>query len=361
MSVKINKVLERLTALVAIDSTNPPRDIPADGELVKYICSQLPGFAIEVTDYSDGHVAIFASRGNADVLFNVHLDTVPVTSGWQSDPFSLEIRGQHAYGRGSCDIKGAAAVLLALAADTAAPMALLFTSDEEGAGGCCVQNFLQSGKADKFKQVIVAEPTMMQAIFSHRGYLSVFCDFHGEGGHSSAARTLVDSAIHRMSSWMGRALEIASVARSGEDDPGVCFNVGRVEGGEKNNMIAEKVSLAWSARVPPGMSSELLNEQMLAALDGLPVDWKISMMAPPLPAAGQTDQLALEFASSQELNVGSPVNFWTEASLFSAHGLPALVLGPGDIAQAHTVDEWVSLAQLEECYNNYSRIINYVN
>ena len=361
MSNKINKVLEYLSALVAIDTTNPPRDIPADGKLVQYIYSQLPGFKIEVSDYKNGHVAIFASRGQADVLFNVHLDTVPVTKGWQSDPFTLDIRDAKVYGRGSCDIKGAAAVLLALAAATTAPMALLFTTDEEGAGGCCVQNFLQSGKADKFTQVIVAEPTMMQAVFSHRGYLSVFCDFLGKGGHSSEPRTLADSAIHRMATWMGRALEIASAARDSEDDPGVYFNVGRVAGGEKNNMIAEKVSLAWSARVPPGMSSELLNEQMLAALDGLPVDWRVSMMAPPLPAAGQTDQSALEFASSQGLNVGSPVNFWTEASLFSAHGLPALVLGPGDIAQAHTVDEWLSLAQLEECYNNYSRIINYVN
>ncbi len=358
MNTNNNKILEHLTALVAIDSTNPPREIPADGDLVRYICEQLADFSIEVKDYKDGHVAIFASRGQADVLFNVHLDTVPVTKGWQSDPFKLEVRDDKAYGRGSCDIKGAAAVLLALAADTTAPMALLFTSDEEGAGGCCVQNFLNSGKAESFKQVIVAEPTMMRAVFSHRGYLSVFCDFHGEGGHSSAARTLADSAIHRMSVWMGRALQIASSTRSSEDDPGVCFNVGRVEGGKKNNMIAEKASLAWSARVPPGISSEILNDEMLAAVDGLPVDWRVSMMAPPLPAAGQTDKQAQEFAAYQRLEVGSPVNFWTEASLFSAHGLPALVLGPGDIAQAHTVDEWVSLAQLELCYTYYSRIIN---
>ncbi|MCF6264713.1 MAG: acetylornithine deacetylase [Xanthomonadales bacterium] len=353
-----NKILDHLSALVAIDTTNPPRLIPADGELTQYLREQLVGFEIEIVDYADGHVSIFACRGNADVLFNVHLDTVPVTLGWQTSPFKLDIRDKCAYGRGSCDIKGAAAVLLALAENTDKPMALLFTTDEEGAGGCCVRNFLQSGRAEAFKQVVVAEPTMMQATFSHRGYLSVFCDFIGEGGHSSSARTLKDSSIHRMGAWLGAAIDIAEDACANEEDPGVCFNVGRVEGGEKNNMIAEKVSLSWSARVPPGSSSEALYQQMVTAAAELPVNWRVSMMAPPLPAAGQNDIQALSFATKNQLKMGPAVDFWTEASLFSEHGLPALVLGPGDIAQAHTVDEWVSVEQLQICYDTYLGIIS---
>lgn len=357
MNNKINKILEHLAALVAIDSCNPPRNIPVDGELMQYLRQQLPDFKLEITDYADGHVSFFACRGETDVLFNVHLDTVPVTDGWQSSPFSLEIREQRAYGRGSCDIKGAAAVLLALAADIDEPMALLFTTDEEGAAGCCVRNFLQSGQAQHFHQVIVAEPTMMRATFSHRGYLSVFCDFSGEGGHSSSARTLSDSAIHRFGIWLNRALAIAANERKTEDDPGVCFNVGRVEGGEKNNMIAEAISVSWSARVPPGSSSKAIYQQMQAAADGLPVNWRVSMMAPALPAAGQTDAHACKFAAAADLDLGPAVDFWTEASLFSESGLPALVLGPGNIAQAHTVDEWVSLEQLQVCYDTYLRII----
>ncbi len=353
-----NKILKHLSALVAIDTTNPPRLIPADGKLMQYLQQQLPGFEIEVVDYADGHVSFFACRGKPSVLFNVHLDTVPVTDGWESSPFQLDIRNQRAYGRGSCDIKAAAAVLLALASDTDKPMAVLFTTDEEGAGGCCIRNFLQSGKADGFKQVVVAEPTMMQATRSHRGYLSVFCDFTGEGGHSSSIRTLKDSAIHRMATWVNRALAIAEAACTQENKPGVCFNIGRVEGGEKNNMIAEKVSLSWSARVPPGASSKDLNQLLEDAADGLPVDWRVSMMAPPLPAAGQDDQSVREFISKNQLDNGPAVDFWTEASLFSEHGLPAIVLGPGNIAQAHTVDEWVSLEQLQTCYTSYLRIIN---
>ena len=357
MNNQIKKILEHLTALVAIDSCNPPRNIPVDGELVQYLRQQLPAFELEITDYADGHISIFACRGKADVLFNVHLDTVPVTAGWQTSPFSLDVREQRAYGRGSCDIKGAAAALLALAADTEVPMALLFTTDEEGAAGCCVRNFLQTGKANHFRQVIVAEPTMMQATFSHRGYLSVFCDFAGDGGHSSSARALSDSAIHRFGNWLNQALEIAAAERISEDDPGICFNVGRVEGGKKNNMIAEKISVSWSARVPPGASSKAIYQQMQAAADGLPVDWRVSMMAPALPAVGQTDTFAYKFAGVAGLDIGPAVDFWTEASLFSEYGLPALVLGPGNIAQAHTVDEWVSLQQLQICYDTYLRII----
>ena len=353
-----NNILEHLSALVAIDTTNPPRIIPADGDLAQYLQQQLSDFEIEVCDYADGHVSIFARRGNPDILFNVHLDTVPVTAGWKTSPFRLDLRDERVYGRGSCDIKGAAAVLLALADDTDVPLALLFTTDEEGAGGCCVRNFLKSGRADGFKQVVVAEPTMMQATFSHRGYLSVFCDFLGDGGHSSSARTLGDSAIHRMGAWLNRAMGIATAVRKNEKDPGVCFNVGRVEGGEKNNMIAEKVSVSWSARVPPGSSSEDLYQQMVVAAGDLPVNWRVSMMAPPLPAAGQNDQQALQFAAEKQLDIGPAVDFWTEASLFSEHGLPAIVLGPGNIAQAHTVDEWVSLEQLQICYDRYLGIIS---
>ena len=86
-------------------------------------------------DHGDGHVSWYAVRGNPKVLFNVHLDTVPVGDGWNSDPHKLQVANGRAIGRGSCDIKGAAAALLALAQQGVENLALLFTSDEEGAGG----------------------------------------------------------------------------------------------------------------------------------------------------------------------------------------------------------------------------------
>jgi acetylornithine deacetylase len=168
------RLLKHLSVLVGMDTQNPPRSIDGDSEIFEF-CSQVVGsdYSIRVFDYGDGHVSWYAIKGEPEVLFNVHLDTVPVGEGWSSDPLDLKIIDDRAYGRGSCDIKGAAACLLSLAEQGAENLALLFTSDEEGAGGCCVQKFVDSGEASQYQQVIVAEPTGCRAVLSHRGFLSV--------------------------------------------------------------------------------------------------------------------------------------------------------------------------------------------
>ena len=87
------------------------------------------------------------------------------------------------------------------------------------------------------------------------------------------------------------------------------------------------------------------------------VDWEVPFMGEPLPAMGADDMAARQFCGRNDLSPGGPVDFWTEASIFSAAGLPAMVLGPGDIAQAHAVDEWVDLAQLDLASELYSRVV----
>jgi acetylornithine deacetylase len=165
-------ILGHLERLVACDTQNPPRRIDGDAEVFAHCARALgPAFDVRVWDHGDGHVSWFALRGAPRVLFNVHLDTVPVGEGWRSDPHRLRVEDGRAYGRGACDIKGAAAVLLALAGEGAQNLALLFTSDEEGAGGCCVERFLHAGHAERFDQVIVAEPTGARAVLGHRGFL----------------------------------------------------------------------------------------------------------------------------------------------------------------------------------------------
>ena len=143
-------ILEHLGPLIACDSQNPPREIDAGSAMFEYIERALPDeFEVSVTDHGSGHVTLFARRGRPTALFNCHLDTVPVGDGWTVPPLELTVRDARAWGRGSCDIKGAAAALLAVAEATDAPMALLFTSDEEGAGGCCVREFLATGRGGR--------------------------------------------------------------------------------------------------------------------------------------------------------------------------------------------------------------------
>lgn len=352
-------VLEHLAALVACDTQNPPRLINGDSDIFRYCEDAVgSGFKFQTRDHGDGHVSWFAARGKPRVLFNVHLDTVPFGDGWESDPLSLSVRDGRAFGRGSCDIKGAAAVLLHLAEQGAENLALLFTSDEEGAGGCCVENFLAEDEAGHFEQVVVAEPTGCRAILGHRGFLSVKTRFSGEPGHSSEARALVDNANHQMARWAAGALDVAGSRKQSPADPGACMNIGIVDGGSKSNVIAGSAFVHWSARLQPGCSNdEFLREIQACAGTDANVQWEVPFKGEPLPASSQSDSSARRFCEKLSLPVGDPVDFWTEASLFSAAGLPALVLGPGHIAQAHAANEWVGLEQLEQALELYGKVV----
>ncbi len=352
-------VLGHLESLVACDTQNPPRRIDAGSPVFSYCSEQAAdGFDIRSWDHGDGHVSWFARRGQPKVLFNVHLDTVPAGEGWSSDPHRLTVRDGRAYGRGACDIKGAAAVLLALAQQDVEHLALLFTSDEEGGGGCCVANFLATGEAEGYEQVIVAEPTGCRAVSGHRGFLSVKTRFHGVPGHSSEARALAENANHQMARWAAAALETAGRRKHSDDDPGSCMNIGIIDGGTKSNVIAGNAFVHWSARLRPGESNDdFLREIQHCAPDDADVEWEVPFRGEPLPAGDRDNGAALQFCADHALPPGQPVDFWTEASLFSAAGLPAIVLGPGDIEQAHAIDEWVALDQLETVYGLYERVV----
>ncbi|RFF29886.1 acetylornithine deacetylase [Wenzhouxiangella sediminis] len=352
------RLLEHLARLIECDSQNPPRAITPEAGMFVHARGVLEaaGFTVEMSDYGDGHVNLYAVRGEPAVLFNCHLDTVPVGEGWTKPPLELTVEGDRAYGRGVCDIKGAAAALLAVAESSESPMAVLFSSDEEGAGGCCVRNFLEDPDHCRFEQVVVCEPTGCRAVLAHRGYLSVKGRFDGIAGHSSEGRALADSAIHRMARWIDAALDYCE----GEKTAGrpTCFNVGLASGGTKSNVIAGEARVHYSARLGPGQS----NEQLLAHLSSLGgaeacATWHVPFSGPPLPAAGQEEAPVRAFCERHDIALGEPVHFWTEASLFSAAGMPAMVLGPGDIAQAHTADEWVTLGQLERAAALYRSIV----
>jgi len=355
----LNSSLGHLETLVGFDTQNPPRNLTAEAPLFAWLREAVgPGFEVEVLDHGRGSVTFHARRGQPDLLFNVHIDTVPALGGERFPPLRLTLEDGKAYGRGACDIKGAAACLLAVAAATSAPMALAFTSDEEGGEGCCVAEFIASGRAQRYAQVVVAEPTQCQAELRHRGFLSARGYFEGVGGHSSEPRALKDNAIHRLASWCSSALEAARADAA--DGRRSCFNIGTIGGGVKSNIIADKSEVFWSARLPPGESNTDFLDRLKALPGGEHALWKVSFSGPPLPTSGGEQAAAVShaFVERHGLPVGQGLDFWTEASLFGAAGVPALVLGPGDIAQAHARDEWVSLAQLEQASDLYLRLVN---
>ena len=358
----LGDVLRHLEALVAFDTRNPPRRIGVGG-IFDYLRAQLPGFEVEVTDHGAGAVSLLAMRGRPRRVFNVHLDTVPQAQGWSADPFKLRIEDGRAVGLGACDIKGAAAALLAVALRTSGDAAFLFSSDEEANDARCIAAFLAS--AQGFHEAIVAEPTRCEAVIAHRGISAVQASFAGQGGHASAAGALDASALHQAMRWGTRALafvESESHARFG-GLTGLRFNVGRVEGGIKANMIAQQADVRFGFRPLPSQDIDALHQHFrdLAQPHGFD-SYVETFRGAALPAgdiaeAEEKRLSARDLADEAGLPIGNAVDFWTEAALFSEAGMTALVFGPGDIAQAHTPEEWVSLDQLQTAADHYLRLL----
>jgi acetylornithine deacetylase len=358
----LDKILRHLEALVSFDTRNPPRAIGTGG-IFDYLRANLPGFALTLTDHGAGAVSLLAVRGQPKRVFNVHLDTVPDSPNWSADPLKLRLAGDRAIGLGACDIKGAAACLLAAAEATQGDVAFLFTSDEEANDPRCIAAFLAGDHG--FREAIVAEPTMAEAVLAHRGISSVRMRFQGRAGHASNIDALELSALHQTVRWSGKALDhVASLAHSRFGGlTGLRFNIGCIEGGIKANMIAPAAELRFGFRPLPSQSIDDLHAQFraMASVDAL-AEYEETFRGPALPAGdiatAENRRLeARDLADALGMPIASAVDFWTEASLFSAAGLTALVYGPGDIAQAHSADEWVSLGQLEKVYSTYQRLM----
>jgi acetylornithine deacetylase len=361
-------ILNHLEALVAFDTRNPPRRIGTGG-MFDYLRSQLPGFRIEVADHGDGAVSMLAVRGRPRRLFNVHLDTVPSSPAWSADPLVLRVTGDRAIGLGACDIKGAAAGLLAAAERTTGDAAFLFTTDEEANDARCIAAFLKRitiAGENAFGEVIVAEPTRCEAVLAHRGISSVLMHFRGHAGHASSADAGHASALHQAMRWGNRALDVVE-SESGQRFGGLTglrFNIGRVEGGIKANMIAPSAEVRFGFRPLPSMSIDALHARLGSLVEAGAVSrYEETFRGPPLPAgdiaeAEERRLQARDLAETLDLPIGNAVDFWTEASLFSAAGMTAIVYGPGDIAQAHTADEWVSLEQLRRYGESVTRILD---
>ncbi|MEO8161337.1 MAG: acetylornithine deacetylase, partial [Arenimonas sp.] len=224
------RILTHLEALVGFDTRNPPRKIGTGG-IFDYLQAALPGFAFELHDHGAGAVSLLARRGETARLFNVHVDTVPASPDWSADPLRLRVADGRAIGLGACDIKGAAACLLAAAEQSEGPVAILFSSDEEANDARCISAFL--GQQRGYREVIVAEPTQAKAVLAHRGIASARIAFRGQAGHASSEHALELSAVHQMMRWGAKCLahvESLAHARFG-GLTGLRFNIGKVEGG----------------------------------------------------------------------------------------------------------------------------------
>jgi len=348
-----------LERLIAVPTHNPGGDERALAALCAEELARLG--ADEITSGGvprEGAVGawVLARFGTPDLLVNAHLDTVPPNDGWSGDPLVARRVDDRIVGLGACDTKGSiAAILTALAEERPRDTAILFSGDEERTG--TVMRTLiarRPGALASVKSAVVCEPTGCRAGVRHRGVLAMEARLDGKGGHSSNADQL-PQPIARLAR-LAVACDTWGRARRQVGPPGflgMCMNVAALEGGIAFNVVPERAVLHVSVRPPPGASldevraalTEMAYEQVPGVAVGFPVD------NPPF-ATRDVATLAALLGSPETVDLG----FWTEAAVLSQAGIDAVVFGPGEIAQAHGADEFVTVAQLEQARSIFAAL-----
>jgi acetylornithine deacetylase len=299
---------------------------------------------------------VFARWGTPRLILNAHLDTVPVAPGWTDDPFTARIEGNKLIALGSADTKGAAAAILAALGEVQPrDVGVLFSGDEER-GTLAMRHFLASGRWTGAERAIVCEPTSLRVGTRHRGIVALEATATSAGGHSSRADAM-PSPIGILSR-LGAALdEWGRKARETgpEGFRGLCLNLAKVDGGTAFNIIPTSATLHASLRPPPGASLAGLR----AAIEAL---WRAH--APEAKLRFVLDNEPFQTLAPERFigllpAAAAPVDlaYWTEAALFAAAGVDAVVFGPGDIAVAHAPDEFVPLDQLREAAAIFTRAL----
>jgi acetylornithine deacetylase len=304
---------------------------------------------VESSPRSDGSPGafVFARWGTPRRIINAHVDTVPANAGWSRSPWQPHVIGNRLYGLGAADTKSAiAATLVALESAHPHDIGVLFSGDEE-AGSAVMHAFLASPHAREIREAIICEPTARGAGIAHRGVLAQTAAFEGAGGHSSKA-----DHMPRPIAVLGRlaaALDDAGRARVGDGPPGMtglCLNLAALHGGVAFNVVPQRALLEWSLRPYPGFDRASWDADVAS---------RAHRIDPRIAIASTIDHAPFQCAKPDALvrlvepfvrAVGA-LDFWTEAALFSAHGIDAIVIGPGDIAQAHAADEFVALDDLD--------------
>ena len=366
--------VEMLARLVGFDTTsrNSNLDLIAfargflDGHGVPYRISTDP------TGLKANIHAIVGPDVAGGIALSGHVDVVPVDGqAWSSDPFVLREAGGKLYGRGSCDMKGfvasaLTAVPMLKARGLTKPVHLFITFDEEtdmGGARSLIDDLAASGKAPRF--CIVGEPSMMQPILAHKGRLALRVTVRGLAGHSSepakgvnAIQAAAEAIAYVAAEQRRFAVEGPFV--KGFDPPHTTPHVGTVGGGSILNIIPEHCSFVMEWRCVPGDSPQAQVERLRQFVEANvePAMKRVD------PSAGFTlevidDIPGMALDADHELatltkrlagfNSAGKVSYGTEGGLYQEAGIPTIVCGPGDIAQAHKPDEWVSIAQLDAC------------
>jgi acetylornithine deacetylase len=366
-------VQELLKALVAFDTTS----VKSNLKLIAFVKAYLDehGIASTLIPSEDGAKAsLFATIGPAGeggIGLSVHSDCVPVEGQtWASDPFTLTARDGKLYGRGACDMKGFLACVLAsvplfMSRQLKEPLHIIVSYDEEV--GCTGVRPLiaRLGHAlPRPRAIIVGEPTMMGVIEAHKRIDAYRTTVTGREAHSSLPQLGVNaiSIAAELVAEIDRIEVMLAQAPTNDrfDPPSSTVQVGTIEGGTAPNIVPKTCKFQWQVRGLPeadpdfapkrlkAHAEEMLLPRMRRVAPAASIETLHQGSVPAFLAKPGSESVALAMALTGA-NSTSTVSYGTEAGLFEEAGCPAVICGPGDIAQAHAADEFVTVAQLDAC------------
>lgn len=358
--------------LVSRPSVNPmgrqlPEEITYEHRVTAYLEDFFKGLGVPfvrqpVAPLRENIVARFESPGaRRTFVWEAHQDTVPIDH-MTIEPFGAAIGNGKLSGRGACDIKGGMACMLGAFARLvrekpagAANVVMACTVDEEFTF-LGVQRLAQDLKADF---AVVAEPTQLKIVKAHKGVARWYVHTAGRACHASSPQQGVN-AIYRMGRVLTAIEQYAEELQRSRSDPLLgppTISVGIIQGGTSANTVPDRCRIEVDRRLIPGEDLQAAPRQLddflrqRAQLD-FPFEvtppWLASPALSPANSAPLVELLGAAIAAVRGSFEVMAVPYGTDASTIAQAGIPAVVFGPGDIAQAHTCDEWVALDEVEQ-------------
>lgn len=369
-----------LARLVGFDTTSARSNVA----LMDFVRAELAAHGVEsrvmIEDGKANLHAIIGPRVEGGIALSAHVDCVPVEGqDWLADPFTLREDGEKLIGRGSTDMKGFLACILAMLPEmTAAPLArpfhLCLTHDEETSfrGAARLMDEL-AHDAPPPAFCIVGEPSSMAPVIAHKGYASWDVVFTGLSGHSSRAHETANALMAAAEAIAWLKAEARHFIREGRrvegfEPPYTTIHAGTFHSGTVLNIVPDRAEFTFEIRAVPGDDSDAILARFVAHVESIilpelravypasEMQLRVRAAAPPLGLA-EAHPLVLLAQRASGRNAAGFVSYGTEAGYYQRAGIPAIVCGPGDIAQAHQPEEFITTAQLLACCDFLGRLI----
>lgn len=376
---------ELLAHLVAFDTTSRESNLA----LIDFCWRYLSGLGVtcELMHNAERSKANLYARlgpaGSGGVMLSGHSDVVPVDGQtWTVPPFALTERDGKLYGRGTADMKGFLACMLAavphfLAQPLRQPLHLAISYDEEV--GCLgVRSLVKAlaQRSDRPAICLIGEPTELRPVLGHKGKLAMRCEVQGAACHSAYAPQGVNAIeyaaklIQRLT-IIGERLAAPERQDARFDPPFTTVQTGVIHGGRALNIVPDACSFDFEVRTLPqedaqqvaeelvAYAQQTLEPQMRAVQPASAIRFSPLSAYPGLDTAAHSAAAQLIARLSGSDSFGT-VAFGTEGGLFAAAGIPCVVCGPGSMEQGHKPDEFITLAQLDACDSLLRRLATWM-